>query len=299
MTVHSCPACQSAELKRYLAAPDPGLHHESLGSSRMAFSPGNVLRCRHCGHGFRENQPSLEQLAFLYREMDVRVYEAEQGSRSMTAAKHVKLLNSASSKGKLLDVGSASGAFLEEALRAGWDAQGLEPNAELWRKSVARLGEGRVLNSMLEQAPLPPASFDVITLWDVLEHVVDPGSFLKLCAGLTKPGGMVLLKAPDLNSFTAHILRTKWPLLLPEHLGYFTRASLCACAERAGLRPLSFRRSAVTFTAGYFLLRAGQHGIPLARWGGRLIEGSFLGDLRVSLRLGELYVVLRREDRRN
>src|SRR5262249_29558480 len=147
MTAYSCPACQGAELKRYLAAPDSGLRHESLGSSRMAFSPGTVLRCRQCGHGFRENQPSPEQLAFLYRDMDVRVYEAEQRSRSITAAKHLKLLNSASSRGKLLDVGSASGAFLEEALRAGWDAQGLEPNAELWRKSVARLGEGCVLNA--------------------------------------------------------------------------------------------------------------------------------------------------------
>jgi SAM-dependent methyltransferase len=231
--------------------------------------------------------------------MGVGVYEAEQGSRLRTAAKHLKLLNSASAKGKLLDVGSASGVFLEQALRAGWHVQGLEPNAELWRKSAVRLGEERVLNTMLERAPLPPASFDAITLWDVLEHVVDPGSFLKLCAGLIKPGGAVLLKTPDLNSSTARVLGAKWPLLLPEHLGYFTRASLCACAERAGLRPLSFQRGAVTFTAGYFLRRASQHGIPLARWGGRLIERSFLGNLHLSLRLGELYVILRREERRD
>jgi SAM-dependent methyltransferase len=169
---------------------------------------------------------------------------------------------------------------------------GVEPNEVLAAKAAQRLGQERVRNTTLQEADLPLASFNAITLWDVLEHVVSPPDFLRLCAGLLKPRGVVIAKVPDLDSWHARLMGNKWPLFLPEHLGYFTKRSVTVSADKAGLRVVCFGRSAVTFSLGYILLRAGQHGVPMAQACHRAIGDGFLGTLPISIRLGELYVTL-------
>jgi SAM-dependent methyltransferase len=295
LTKGHCPACRAAELNIYLDTPEvEDIHRNAIGSSRQVFSPGVVLRCVRCSHGFREDVPTTSELAELYRRMDVGVYEGEHDSRVYTAKRHVAMLNQQAAKGKLLDVGCASGIFLREALRSGWNIAGVEPNEQLYAKAIEYLGRDRIRNATLQEASLPCESFDAITLWDVLEHVVDPPEFLQTCAGLTKPGGIIIVKVPDLDSWQARIMGRRWPILLPEHLGYFTRASMLAAANLAGLEALAFTRGAVTFTAGYVLFRLSQHGVPGTRLGRRLLGNSSLGKLHLSLRLGEFYVTLRR-----
>ena len=291
---HGCPVCGSTDLLLYLDAEDPDIRHEGIGSSRKVFSPGRVLRCAKCRHGFRENLPTPAELSELYRRMDVGVYEAEYESRIRTAKRHVRLLSQWASKGRLLDVGCASGMFLDEALRLGWDVAGVEPNEALVAKAARRVGPKRVWNLTLEEADFDSESFDAITLWDVVEHVVDPPDFLRRCGRLVKPRGTILFKTPDLDSWQARVMGRRWPLLLPEHLGYFTRSSIRASAERAGLEVVFFGRGAVTFTVGYILFRAGQHRVPLTHLGYRLAGNGFFGKLRLPIRLGELYVVARR-----
>src|ERR1039457_5344759 len=291
---HGCPVCGGTDLRLYLDAENPDMTHEGIGSSRKVFSPGRVLRCAKCRHGFRKSPPTPAELSELYRRMDVEVYEAEHESRVQTAKRHVRLLSRWASPGRLLDVGCASGVFLEQALRFGWDVAGVEPNEALVSKAARRVGSQRLWNTTLEEADFAPESFDAITLWDVVEHVVDPPDFLRRCARLVKPSGTILFKIPNLDSWQARVMGRRWPLLLPEHLGYFTRSSIRASAERAGLEVVFFGRGAVTFTAGYILLRAGQHRVPLTQFGYRVAGNGFLGRLRLSIRLGELYVVARR-----
>jgi SAM-dependent methyltransferase len=290
-----CPACRHPSVRVYVDAPERKFDLPAVGSSRTEFSHGLVLRCNSCRHGFRQNQPSYAELADIYRRMDVTVYEAEGDSRIRTAEKHLRMLRKRARVGNLLDVGCASGIFLESARRAGWQIRGIEPNAELAARAARRLGESVVVNTTLEDAPFPDDTFDAVTLWDVLEHVADPAGFLLRCRGLLRPSGTLLVKVPDLDSFTARAMRGKWPLLLPEHLNYFTRPSMRSLSARAGLQILGFVRSPVTFSLQYVLYRMGQHGIPGAAWGSRLIRNTPFGATRLPLYLGELYVFLRRE----
>jgi SAM-dependent methyltransferase len=258
-------------------------------------SHGKILRCRACGFGFREWRPSEAELASLYRELDPEVYEQESSGRLETAKRHLKIVQKYISRGRLLDVGCASGAFLDYANDEGWEVLGVEPSSVLCAKARQKLGSrGTVLCCALQNAEVAKDSMDVLTLWDVLEHVPDPVGFLQLCAALVRPGGYVVANVPDLESWQASVLRERWPLLLAEHLNYFSRASLKLAGEASHLRVIRFGRRPASFSLGYVLYRLAQHRFPGAAIGHSLVRGRALGSVSIPACLGESYVVWRR-----
>ena len=146
---------------------------------------------------------------------------------------------------------------------------------------------------MLEEADFGGRRFDAVTLWDVLEHVVDPLSIMKRCRDLLKPGGSLFVNVPDLDSLEARVLRRRWPLLLPEHMNYFNRPSLKLCAKKSGLEWVRFGRRRSYFSVQYVLYRLAQHRIPLSKQ----LSGAgrtFLGRVLIPVSLGETYAVFRR-----
>jgi len=90
----------------------------------------------------------------------------------------------------------------------------------------------------------------------------------------------------------------RWPMYLPEHLGYFNRQSLGKCAGRVGLRLTQVTRRAVTFSAGYVFYRLEQHRIPMSGMGRKLAEATGLAHIPLPLRLGEMYACLVIENRK-
>ena len=292
-TAVRCPVCGGKGSTVYVDMPDRPLDAAEFGSSRQKISCGTVLRCSSCRFGYRRTRSSPEEMADLYRRMDTRVYEAELNGRERTARTHLRIVGRYVRTGRILDVGCASGIFLQHAANAGWQITGLEPSTELYLQARERLaGRGDVHACILEHARLEPG-FDAITLWDVLEHVPDPLGFLTTCRRLLKPGGHLFLNVPDLDSLQARILRRRWPLLLAEHLNYFNRGSLRVCAEKAGLTAIRFGRRRVWFSLEYTAYRMAQHRIPLARELNRLL--ARMGrQLLVPLSMGETYAVLRR-----
>jgi len=239
-----------------------------------------------------------EDLAQLYRVLDAKVYESESRGRKKTAHQHLKIVQQYRSPGRLLDVGCASGMFLRCAADAGWKVVGVEPARALYEKAKEALaGGGELICATLQEAGLSPSSFDVVTLWDVLEHTPDPLRFLCSCASLLRPGGHLFLNVPDLDSLQSRLLGLRWPLFLPEHLNYFDRKSLRLCGERAQLTWVHFGRRRASFSVEYVLYRLAQHRIPGASIGHRLASRTAIGRTLVSMFLGELYGVWRSEPR--
>lgn len=290
-----CPLCGSPEVVIYRRAEDKNLAVRDLGPSREIISHGTILRCRNCRFGFRMLRPADEELASLYRELVPEVYEKESKGRFKTASRHLRIVTRYTKGGRLLDVGCASGAFLRSAADAGWSVVGVEPAAVLCAKAKEFVGDrGDVLCVPLQQADLPRSSFDVLTLWDVLEHVAKPVEFLKLCASLVKSGGYVFANVPDLGSLQARLLGEHWPLLLAEHLNYFDRVSLRQCGEQARLQPINIGRRAASFSMDYVFYRLEQHRVPGAALGRRIVKRNFLGGICIPVFLGECYVVWKR-----
>ena len=159
-------------------------------------------------------------------------------------------------KGRLLDVGCALGDFLLEAKAAGWHVEGVEISTFAAQRARAR--GLHVTAGRLEELDLPAASFDVITLYDAIEHLTDPVATLAAARRLLVPGGLLHLVTPNVGGVQARLLGRHWYHYKPgEHLFYFAPTTLRTTVERAGLRWRGCRRSAsyLTFTYVFNRLR--------------------------------------------
>ncbi len=139
--------------------------------------------------------------------------------------------------GKLLDVGCSTGLFLNEMRRYGqWELYGVEPSAEAARYARERFGLD-VRQGRLEDAAFGDVRFDIITLWDVLEHLPDPGASVERLRDLLAPAGRLILSAPNLDSIDARIFGPCWTGVdPPRHLSIFRRRDLAWLLTERGLR---------------------------------------------------------------
>jgi SAM-dependent methyltransferase len=235
-------------------------------------------------------------LAQLYRAADDEIYEAEIPNRWRTANRHRRIVEQYMSiKGSLLDIGSASGAFMRVMQDAGWRVMGIEPSESQNRRAMALLGGDAVIQqSVLETARISE-TFDLITMWDVLEHVIDPPQFLSLAASHLKDDGYLMLNVPRIDSLQARLFGDRWPLLVAEHLCYFTVPSLIACGDAAGLKLVRTGTRPVAFSLGYVFFRAGQHRIPGAHAMLRLLRMFRFESRSIPLWTGEVYAVFRKQ----
>lgn len=151
---------------------------------------------------------------------------------------------SAAERGRLLDVGCGSGAFVRRMRDLGWEASGIEPDHAAAR--VAREHYGLdVICGTLEQASLPARQYDVVTLNHVIEHLPDPIATLQECGRVLKRTGRLVVATPNVNSLGRRLFRTAWRgLEIPRHLQLFSIPTLVECGHRAGLHIGEVRTSA-------------------------------------------------------
>jgi 2-polyprenyl-3-methyl-5-hydroxy-6-metoxy-1,4-benzoquinol methylase len=199
-------------------------------------------RCAGCGFVFRPADP--DQLRDVYEGGAYEDREFATGyavdetidERRRNARVRVRYVRRFASGGALLDVGAAGGAFVLEAGMSGFRARGIEPSPAFAAHARESLGVD-VTDGRLEDAQLEPGSLDVITLWHVLEHVPDPVAALAICAHALRPGGLLVLEVPNLDSAMYSIMGTAWTHLDPQaHVSQFTPATLSDALTRSGLR---------------------------------------------------------------
>ena len=293
----ACRICGSGDVFRWSEAPAAAVGSRSFGSSRLSAPTIGVLACRACGAGWQDPPPSAEAVAEAYRDMRDDLYLAEERVRRWSLGRAVALLErwAGGRRGRLLDVGCSAGLFSELARDAGWEVLGIEPSRWLADRARERLGEEAVLCARLEEVDLPPGSFDAVCLWDVLEHVSDPEAFLAQAAAALRPGGLLALNVPNLQSWIARALGRRWPLLLPEHLFFFSPASLRLLLGRQGIAAPELRLHPVFFGVGFVAHRLAQHGVPGARMVDRALGEGSLRHVPIPLLMGELTAIGRKE----
>jgi SAM-dependent methyltransferase len=234
-------------------------------------------------------------LGRLYRAADDSRYEAEMPNRWRTARRHKQIIDTfVSEKGSLLDVGCASGAFLRVMHDAGWVGDGIEPSESQFLRASKLLGESSSIQQCMLQDALLSKGYDLITLWDVLEHVTEPVEFLQLAASHLKTRGYLALNVPRVDSPIAKALGSRWPLLLAEHLNYFTIPSLRICGEASGMNLIHSGQRPSAFSLGYIFFRTAQHGIPGSALLSKVLINSKASEWSIPLWLGEVYAVFKK-----
>jgi len=141
--------------------------------------------------------------------------------------------------GRVLDVGCAAAYFLSVMQDEGWQVTGLEPSEAVRAEAASRIGAENVHDGLLGACDLAPGSFDLITLWDVLEHIPDPVAALAAARELLAPGGKLLIETQNVDSRAAKWLGPKWQHYKhTEHIYHFNPKTLKEILDRAGLRVL-------------------------------------------------------------
>jgi SAM-dependent methyltransferase len=141
--------------------------------------------------------------------------------------------------GSLLDLGCSSGLFLESLPRDSWKLFGIEMSADCAKTAEARTGAKVFVGNILD-APFPPESFDVITCFDVLEHLYEPRRVMARVCEWLKPGGFFYVQVPNVDSAEARVFGSYWHgLELPRHLFHYSPASLKFLAKSAGFRDVA------------------------------------------------------------
>jgi SAM-dependent methyltransferase len=194
----------------------------------------DVYYCEHCRVGFTVPFPSSDVLSRLYASGGYRSDDGtrfnvllESFVRLFTAGKAGKIRKFHAGKGALLDVGCGRGLFLDIMKKDGWSVTGVEFNEET--ASYAKMVYQIDVITPQEMMAVPNESYDVITLYHVLEHMQDPAAVMRTCNRLLKKHGLLVVAVPNLSSLQAGAGRSNWfHLDVPYHLYHFT----LSCIQR-------------------------------------------------------------------
>jgi 2-polyprenyl-3-methyl-5-hydroxy-6-metoxy-1,4-benzoquinol methylase len=256
-----CPLCGADEFRlRYpanIAAVvqsageiDPGLYR---CTSHGLGQHGDIVRCQHCGMVY--NNPQLDPgiLIQAYEQVEDPLYLEESAAREQTFQRSLNQLHRfIQPPGKLLDVGCYTGVFMNVAAAAGWQAEGVELSS--WAANIARkTGIGTIWQKPLQQLALPPESFDVITLWDVMEHLAHPVDLVKNVHHLLKPGGVLAFSTHMVDSGAARLLGSKYPFFMEMHVSHFSRTTAARLLNEQGFELLRIQSHPRILRTGYFL----------------------------------------------
>lgn len=292
-----CNLCGSEDLETIYDARkdlerDPALADKFRASSDELLTQP-LVRCRRCALLFVNPRVSSGPMLDGYASGDDHAYVSQMASRVRTFARTIRHVNRLRpGKGRLLDVGTAAGAFLKAAQDDGWEVTGIEPNE--WLADWGRTEYGVTIHvGSIDEVSLAPASFDVVALWDVIEHTPDPLHVLRRAHALLMPGGLLIVNYPDIGSWIARAMGRKWPFLSSVHLYYFTRNTIRMALDRAGFEPIEIRPHLQRLKLGYVVSRGMVVSPALSRLGTQAVSALGLGGREVPYWLGQTFVAAR------
>lgn len=256
------------------------------GGSATAAYAAALIRCVACGHVWADMCLSWEELERIYSDSYFHGEEYLDYNREVSALRRnfqlrVRELAERYRKGsRLWEIGSAYGYFLKQA-GTHFNAEGCDISADAVRYAREVLGVQAICMDFLSRPRGKP--FDVVCMWDTVEHLQDPRRYIRKVADELRSGGTLALSTGDIGSRHAQRRGAKWRLIHPpSHLHYFTAQSMRALMTSVGfvdirIRHLPFWRTADSVT--YRLLSANRPGIGATVYAllkmGRLLHWSF------------------------
>lgn len=156
--------------------------------------------------------------------------------------------------GRLLDVGCAFGFVVELAVAKGFDAHGFDPSAFAAKKAGELVGTNRIKEGTIQEVSYPKASFDVITMFDVFEHLQEPLADMRKLSSFLKPDGIIIIATGDTKSVAARFMKRRWTFFIPpQHIFFFNRKNVATLLNKAGLKPYDWHRVGKWLSLGYVL----------------------------------------------
>ena len=233
MNTYKCPWCDSEKTQIHLWLRDEFLTSEEF----------QIYECRHCGLLFTEPRPSKEKIGEYYKSEEYyshqenkkgfipKIYECV---KSINLKHKYNLVTKGKSVGRLLDIGCGVGDFIHTAEQHGWNCTGVEPSEDA--KEIARKRIKAEIHSSEDLEQIPDETFDVITMWHVLEHVDNLKWQVAQLQRLIKKDGRIVIAVPNYKSYDAEYYHEKWAAYdVPRHLNHFNKETLAKMFKTNGL----------------------------------------------------------------
>lgn len=260
-----CPVCAATKFKTlYEPWVEVDNSEKLYGAATSIPGTQTIVTCQDCGMIYENPRFDEDVILRGYGSSEESGHDSQFPMRVNSFYRSLKSLSShlPAAPARVLDVGTAGGAFLDAAIRYGYQAEGLEPSlflAEQGRKRGLTVHHGT-----LESFQGSRAAYDLITLWDVLEHVVNPAQTLKLLRPLLKPSGTILINYPDIGTWQAKLAGKRFWWSISGHLHYFSRHTLRELGTRNGFEVFHFQRYWQTLEFGYLERMAMHYHVPLS-----------------------------------
>jgi len=232
----SCPNCGNKNIFKVFSVKDYTVSEEEF----------EIWECRNCTQRFTQNIPDQENIGKYYQsENYISHSDTSKGlinslyhkvrKRTLIQKKNLIEKSTGKNKGNILDVGAGTGAFLNTMKNANWNDTGLEPDKTAREKALELYGIN--LQEAEKIYSLPSESFDVITLWHVLEHVHELHKYLEQLKNLLSTDGNLFIAVPNYTSGDEKIYREYWAAYdVPRHLYHFSPKAMEILLNAHGLK---------------------------------------------------------------
>ena len=259
-----CPWCESENTEIYLQLKDEFLTKEEF----------HICECKNCGLLFTTPRPPKDQIDRYYKSEEYYSHqENKQGfipwiyeSVKKINLKHkYNLATSGLNVGKMLDIGCGVGDFMHTMEAHGWQCMGVEPSDDA--KAIARKRtKAKIINSE-ELEKITNETFDIITMWHVLEHVDNLKWQMEQLRRLVKLNGRIVIAVPNYKSYDGQFYKAHWAAYdVPRHLNHFNRTTLTEIFKTKGLTLI--KEEKLVWDAFYISFMSEQykhHKLPLVK----------------------------------
>ncbi|RFC55865.1 class I SAM-dependent methyltransferase [Brumimicrobium aurantiacum] len=220
-SIRNCPVCEESYFKDYLSVKDHMITREEF----------KIVECDNCGFHFTNPIPEIDKIGEYYKSEEYISHSSNKKGvinflynrvRNITLKEKVKWIKNETDGKCLLDIGSGTGHFLKVANDHGFKGTGLEPDADA--RDFAHKNNHVRSSDQAELYNIESNSFDVITMWHVLEHVYDLRKDLKRIDEILKSDGRLFIAVPNMNSHDARHYKEDWAAYdVPRHLYHFQK----------------------------------------------------------------------------
>lgn len=232
--IKNCPICNSLEFNFFLSCIDNTVSRETF----------KIVQCKSCSFKFTNPRPEEKNLGKYYKSEDYVshsntkkgfINSTYQSVRKYTLFKKLQLISRFYRTGKILDIGCGTGEFLNVCKNAKWSAFGIEPDPDARKMAIENYALD--VRDETEIKNFDDASFDVISMWHVLEHVPKLNERVEELKRLIKPKGLIIIAVPNCNSLDAKIYKENWAAYdVPRHLYHFRPADIDALFKSHGMK---------------------------------------------------------------
>lgn len=236
METVNCNLCQSDESEKLYSVPDILLNRPNVEAT--------LVRCNKCTLVYQNPRPTPSEMGVHYPD-EYESYNYDQDTKQASwmlkkafnvgLIKRARTVTKVKPTGRLLDIGCSTGLFLS------WMRENskLDPHGVEISEHAAKIARDvyklNVKTGTLEQVAFPDAYFDVVTMWDVFEHLHDPSQTLREIRRILKPDGVIVLRIPNIDSWDAKIFRPTWAGLdAPRHTYVFGRKTIAEMLTKEG-----------------------------------------------------------------